>query len=107
MSRDLSASNVTASQAGNVRPAFFAELDFASGVRRYNSTLHDIAFDVDGGSPTEQTFLGVGTMGGVSAVREAVTLKPRGVQFTLSGIQTVDVPVPRSEDKQSSIIGRR
>ncbi len=86
MSRDLSASNITASQAGNVRPAFFAELDFANGAFRANSTVHDIAFDVGEGSPSSQTFFGVGFMGSVSVIREENSMDPRAIQFTLRGI---------------------
>ena len=85
--RNLSGPNITASRDATVRPVFFAELDFASGATRVNSSIYDLSFDPDGGSPPlDRTFLGVGVLGTISGVEESGDLKSRAIQLSLRGV---------------------
>ncbi len=79
MSRDITAPMVTASEAAVARPVLAAELDFASGFVRANSSPYTIVIDGN-------TYLGVGTLGKISAVQEGSELQAYGITLTLSGI---------------------
>ena len=99
--RQLSSLNTAASRDATVRPVFFAELNFASGPIRCNSTVHDIDFDPDGGSPPlNRTFLGVGFLGSVSAVQEDSDFKSRAIQMTLRGVPRDLIVVSLAEHYQ-------
>ncbi len=79
MPRDLDSLTEAASIAEVVRPVLFAKLDFASGIVRVTSA----PFDVTVGG---EVYLGVGTLGAISAVPEGAELQGYAVQLTLSGI---------------------
>jgi hypothetical protein len=63
----------------------FAELDYASGFVRLNSTDRSLSFDSDGDLVDEE-FLGVGRLGSISATEESSELQATGVKMSLSGI---------------------
>ena len=85
MSRDATAAAESASQADIARPVLFAELDYASGFVRLNSTDRSLFFDSNGDLSDEE-FLGVGRLGSISATEESSELQASGVKMSLSGI---------------------
>ncbi len=79
MARDIASLTLAAGKAGVVRPVLLARLDFASGVVRATSAPFDVSYN-------SETYLGVGTLGHVSAVPEGAELQGYAVQLTLSGV---------------------
>lgn len=79
MTRDIASLTLAAGKAGVVRPVLLVRLDFASGVVRATSAPFDIIY-------AGETYLGVGTLGSISAVPEGAELQGYAVQLTLSGI---------------------
>lgn len=79
MSRGLSSANLTEIAAARMRPAFFAEFDFAGGVVRFWSGKG--SFDLDG-----DTYTGLGMLGPVGGLRETTQLEATSLSFSLSGI---------------------
>lgn len=90
MARDLSSPNQTASQADVIAPVLFAALAFDSGTVRAHSWLGDITW---GGN----TYLGVGSLGAVSAAEEDVELARTPITLTLSGIPASMVSIVVNE----------
>ncbi len=93
MTRSLSGSTITASQADTLRVVYFTEVDFASGAIRKNSTDRDITW----GGNTFEGALGIGTIG---AIEEGAELKSRSLPFTLRGVPNDIVLVSLSEHYQ-------
>ena len=80
MSRTLTTAVAAAAQAAVVRPVFLARLDYASGVVRLASGPFDLSW---GG----ETYLGVGSLGAITAVEEGADLQSWTVQMQLSGVR--------------------
>jgi len=79
MGRELASLTAAAAEAPVARPVFLVRLDFASGIVRAASTPFDIEWD-------GETYLGLGTLGAISAVQEGAELQGYAVALTLSGI---------------------
>lgn len=80
MTRTLTSAVAAAAQAAVVRPVFLVRLDYASGVVRLSSAPFNVAW---GG----ETFLGVGSLGAITAVEEGADLQTYAVQMQLSGVR--------------------
>jgi hypothetical protein len=93
MSRGLASANLTAIGGEIVAPAFAVELDFASGIARWNGTLQDL---VIGG----QTFLGVGALGGISAIEEGAETRAYGITVGITGIPRDAVALALTQEYQ-------
>jgi hypothetical protein len=79
MSRGMTSAAVAAVQQETVIRTVAVDLDFASGVVRLNGS--PVTLQVGG-----HDYLGVGALGSVSGVEEAIELKAYGLQLTLAGI---------------------
>lgn len=79
MARDITAGLDTALQADRVRPAVLASFGTSGGDIFVWSGVGDLVFDGD-------TYLGVGTFGGISAVDETDEVEATGTQLVLSGV---------------------
>lgn len=79
MTRALSTLTQSASQNAVVRPIILAALDFSSGMVRVNDTPFDITIE-------ENTYYGLGQLGGISSVQEGAELQSYNIEMTLSGI---------------------
>lgn len=77
--RSITSEMLTALSDGNVIPVIFVELMFDSGAVRVHSAVGTYMID---GNP----FLGVGSLGKISAIEESVELKSYGIKLELSGI---------------------
>jgi hypothetical protein len=97
MTRSLTAGVQTAIAAELVRPFLAAELDFASGMVRLNSTPLTLRFDSGAGAVD---FLGVGRLGEFSAVSEGAELQAYGVAIKLSGVAPEHVAIALGEHYQ-------
>lgn len=84
MSRNIPAAYVSSSVT-LVQPYFACYLDFnTSSVRLWTGGYDTTFSDEFGGG----TYLGVGTMGNISAVTETTEISAKGMDLTLSGIPT-------------------
>lgn len=79
MSRNLTAGTKAAFTATVVRPAVFVEAHFASGVVRLWSGVGPITWN-------GLTWLGVGSLGTISAMPETSDVQAQGISLTLSAI---------------------
>lgn len=102
MPRALNAGNAAAATAGVIRPIHLAELDFASGFVRVVSAPFSVFFDSDADTVDEE-FLGIGTLGSVSAVSETTEIKASKITLSLSGLQPALISLALQERYQ----GRR
>ena len=93
MSRDITSSVITASQAEVVRPAWLARLDFSSGVSAFNSSTITPSYGGD-------HYLGVGDMGQIDTISESDDLSPSGITLALSGIVNDYLSIAINEDYQ-------
>jgi hypothetical protein len=93
MSRGLAAANLTAVSGEIVSPAFAVQLDFASGIARWNGTLRDL---VIGG----ETFLGVGALGGIGAIEEGAETRAYGLTVGITGIPRDAVALALTQEYQ-------
>lgn len=96
MPRSVSGAEATELQQGTIRPVRLAELDFASGFVRVASTPFNILFDSNG-DMVEETFLGLGGLGGVSAIEETSDGKTAKVTLTLSGVDQANIALALNE----------
>lgn len=79
--RDATPAFVAALEDSIVRPAFFLEGWFASGPVYLWTGIGSISWD-------GHTWLGIGTIGTISAVEEGTDVQARGISIGLSGIDT-------------------
>ncbi len=79
MTRGLSVAAQTAVAGETVIRSVAVALDFPSGVARWNSSPSDITI---GG----ETFLGVGTLGTISATEEGIELRSYGMTVGITGV---------------------
>ena len=87
MGRDLDSTLAAALPAGNISPAFLAQLTFRSGVAYVWSGVGDL---VHGG----HTYKGVGSLASVGAITEGVAVQAEGTTVTLNGIGQSFLPGP-------------
>lgn len=78
-SRDISATNITASQSSTPVPVLFVKMEFDGG----NVCLHSRIGSVSWGG---DTYTGVGTLGNVSPAAEVSDLSSSQINLTLSGL---------------------
>jgi hypothetical protein len=93
MARDIDASAAAASKSEVVRPVIAADLDFASGHIRVNSSPQAIVIDGN-------TYLGLGKMGAITGIEEGTELQSYGIAMKLSGVEAAHVAAALNEDYQ-------
>lgn len=93
MTRSLTTAVSAAAQAPVVRPVYLARLDYASGVVRLASAPFDLAW---GG----ESYLGVGSLGAITAVEEGADLQTWTVQLQLSGVRSELIAIALGEHYQ-------
>ena len=79
MARTLHSDFTTAVQAAEIHPVMLAKINTSGGDVLIWSGNGNLVYDGD-------TYIGTGTLGGVSVVEEKTDLTATGVTFTLSGI---------------------
>lgn len=79
MSRALTAAVIAELAKAGVRPAIFVEAEFTSGVVNLWSGLGEIVWN-------SKTWQGVGTLGGISPVKESADVRADNFILSLSGI---------------------
>ena len=95
MSRTGVSAAYVSSSVALVQPYLAAYLDFSgSAVRVWTgNATKSLSDDFGGGN-----YLGVGTLGGVSAVTETTEISAKGIDLTLSGIPTEYVSLALSDN---------
>lgn len=93
MSRDLTASYLSAMQADVVNLALFFEGEFNSGTLRLWTGAKDITWN-------SQTWSAVGTFLGISVMTETSDIVANGVTVTLSGVDPANITLAISEARQ-------
>src|SRR6185436_6744271 len=83
MARGLSAAMLAAIAAGTVRPAFFYEGEFSTGVLRLWTGRGTFAWD-------GQSWLGAGEMLGVSPIMEGSAVRAVGFSVSMTGEATAE-----------------
>lgn len=79
MTRWVSPSNETEAAKAAVIPRLLADLDFSSGILRVHDGIGDLVY---GGN----TYLGVGTFGGVDEIQEDDKVTPAQMRLRLAGV---------------------
>lgn len=93
MTRSLLPVTAAAAAQPVVRPVLLARLDFASGPVCVTSAPFDLILN-------DETYLGVGTLGGVSTVAEGAELQSYAISLSLSGIPPELVQLALSDPAQ-------
>lgn len=91
--RDLTPDFITEIEATQLRMAFFVKFEFDSGTSRIWSGYGTKIF-------LGETYIGLGSLGSISAVEESQELRANNVTFKLSGIPTANISAALSEDYQ-------
>ncbi len=99
MARNLTPAMIAAVQAGTVAPFLITKINTAGGDVRVWNGKGDLPFDDGSGSGTE-TYIGVGTYGGISAVQESADMKANGITLSLSGIPSSMISTVLGEIEQ-------
>lgn len=86
MSRSLTEDTAAALASGHVPMVVFVLMDFPSGILRVNNSGITLTWD-------SQSWLGVGRLGSIEAVREGATLEALGLAFTISGVPAEHIAV--------------
>lgn len=93
MSRSLTSTMETATEADLVRPILLCQLAFDTGNLNLWNGIGDLTVDsVD--------YVGAGTLLGVGAVEESSELQANGITLTLSGVTSPLISKARDEDYQ-------
>lgn len=95
--RDISATNITATKAGVVRPIAFIRLDFASGVKRMHTDIgpRTAVHPVHG----SEVYLGVGDFGGFSSdIIESIGNAAQGLRLSLTGLDATLISDALNDD---------
>ena len=82
MSRDLTASMISAFGAATVWPVMFAKMEFPGGTVRLCSHTASLTYD-------SETYTGLGTLGVVSDIEETIDESSNNVTLTLSAASSV------------------
>jgi hypothetical protein len=83
VSRDISATNASASEDQVIHLVHFVRLDFPEGTTRICDAARDYTTDIGFG---QEVFAGVGTLGTIDAIEENAEAQSTGIRLTLSGI---------------------
>ena len=102
MTRNISATNKTRTEAEVVRPVRFIELDFPSEFVRLNSSTRSLFFDSNGDTVNEE-FKGVGDVGKISAIDETPGSQAGRVVCTLTGLKTSLISLALQENYQGRV----
>jgi hypothetical protein len=94
--RDLTVSVQNAISADQVSPIILFEGEFASSTVRVWSGFGDLSWN-------SQTWIGVGTFGGISSIGETADIKANGVTISLSGIPLDMISLALSEVRQNKV----
>lgn len=92
MTRSFASDMQQAVTAAHVPYLFFVQLDFSQPIR-----LCSAGYDVTWNG---ETWLGMGTLGGIEPIREQASLEAAGVRMTLSGVPTDTVAIALGEQYQ-------
>ena len=79
MPRTTSSTLLAALQARDLRPAIFVQIQFLSAIVRLWSGAGSVTWN-------GQTWIGIGSLLGVSVIEDAATVEARGIAITLSGL---------------------
>jgi hypothetical protein len=82
---------VQALQAGNVPMLVLVEMCFKSGTERVCNAANSFVWgtEIVGGTEVPKIWLGLGELGGISAIQEGTELQMYGVSLSLSGVDPV------------------
>lgn len=99
MTRTLTAAVTTESKAAVVHgPVLCVKLEYDSAPVRVCSADRDFVINVDGDG--NQTFLGVGRIGSISAMQENTDFKAAGISMSLRGLPSEFISLALSEPYQ-------
>jgi len=90
MSRTLSLAVAAACAAQQVAPAYLVELVFDSAPLRLWSGRGNITW-------SGKTFVGTGTLGGISEIEETAKIAANGIELSLSGIPSASISLALTE----------
>ena len=79
MPRTTSPTLLAALQARDLQPAIFVQIQFVSAIVRLWSGAGSVTWN-------GQTWIGIGSLLGVSVIEDAATVEARGISITLSGL---------------------
>ena len=91
--RDLTSSVQTAISADSVSPILLFEGEFASGFVRVWSGIGDLTWN-------SETWLGIGTLGGISSITESSDVQANGLTVSFSGIPSNMISLALGEAMQ-------
>lgn len=91
--RDLTSGMQTEVSATNTAPIFLVECDFSSGFVRVWSGLGDLLWNA-------QTWIGVGSLGGISPLSESTDFNANGAKIQLSGIPSDLLAIAQAQQYQ-------
>jgi hypothetical protein len=97
MSRSLTTAFKNETQAATLAPVFFAFFDFQSGAVRVWSGIGSKVWDGN-------TYIGLGYLGNVSAVDEALDVRAAGVAFELSGVPSALIATVLGDNYQGRAV---
>ena len=96
MSRGLTASFLTAADAGTVYPALLASFDFSSAHLNLWSGFGNLVYN-------SITYAGAGSLVGVSSIEESEETRANGISFKLNGIPSSLISSILSEDYRNRV----
>lgn len=102
MSRTLSAGVQTAIAASTYRDVYFVALHYDGGIERACTAPFSIWFDDDGDTVTSE-FVGVGTLGQISAIEEGSELRAYGITLSLTGVDPAQLSIALNEKYQGRL----
>ncbi len=94
MAREIEAALDAALDAAEIRPVLLVEIETSAGPARAWTGLGDLVWG-------DKTFLGVGTLGGVTGLEEASDGRASGVSYNLSGVDDAMIALALSGLSQS------
>lgn len=97
MSRSLTTNFKNETLAAQLTPVLFAFLDFQSGAVRVWSGLGSKTWDGN-------SYLGLGYLGGVSAIEETTDVKANGVSFQISGVPSALIATALGDNYQGRTV---
>ena len=95
-SKAVTQTTIAAAIASDIRPVIFLQMQFDDGNVNLHSELGTISFNGD-------TYIGVGTLGQISATNEVSDLSVGAMSLTLSGLPTSEISLFLTEQYQSRI----
>lgn len=95
MARDLTAGMLSAIAAGTVRPVLFYEGAFASGTVRLWTGLGTVSWN-------SQSWVGAGSLLGMSSIQETTEVRAAGLTISLSGMPGTLISLALSNARQGA-----